>query len=164
MTTTHGSWAVQTVDGADVRLRSGKVGLINVDVSAPVSGGELHVTGENVEFTLLLALDELRTGNFLVQAAARTLVTRHDARVLPYSGTGPSSGAPWVVTGNAVAGNADVEIVLPVSAVGTTHPLDEIEIAGSASFGTVHLPLPGMGTVDDFMIDLDAKLAMSPRT
>ena len=109
MTTTHGSWAVQT---------------INVDVSAPVSGGELHVTGENVEFTLLLALDELRTGNFLVQAAARTLVTRHDARVLSYSGTGPSSGAPWVVTGNAVAGNVDVEIVLTVSAVGTAHGLE----------------------------------------
>jgi len=163
VTSTDGSWAVQMVDGADVRLRSGKIGLVNVDVSAPVSGGELHFRGEIVEFSLLLALDQLRTGNFLVQAAARTLVTRHDAHVLSYAGTGPSSDGPWIVTGNAVAGNVDVEIVLTVTAVGTSHPLDEIEIAGSASFGTVHLPLPGMGTVDDFMVDLDAKLALAPR-
>ena len=39
MTGTEGSWIVETVDGAMVRLRSGKIGLINVDVKAPVSGG-----------------------------------------------------------------------------------------------------------------------------
>ena len=77
-----GSWAVHTVDGAEVRLLSGRVGLMSVDVTAPVSGGELTVTGETVSFTLRLALDQLRTGNFLVHAAAPGLVSRYDAPVL----------------------------------------------------------------------------------
>ena len=41
--------------------------------------------------------------------------------------------------------------------------MSEIEIVGSANIGTVHLPLPGMGTVEDFGFDVDARLAMTPR-
>lgn len=161
--TSEGSWAIQTVDGADVRLRSGRIGLVNVDVSAPVASGDLHATAEHVHLGLRLALDELRTGNFVVQAAARALVTRHDAHVLAYSGKGVTSETPWVVTGRAIAGNVDVEIALTITPIGPDHdPLAEIDIVGTASFGRVHLPLPGMGTVEDLSIDLDARLALSP--
>ena len=147
-----------------MRLRSGRVGLVNVDVSAPVASGELNITSERVELALNLALDQLRTGNFLVQAAARTLVTRHDAHVLTYVGHGPADAPTWVVSGRAVAGNIDVEIALTVTLIGPEHdPFGEIEIAGTASFGKVHLPLPGMGTVDDFQVDLDAKLELAAR-
>ena len=38
-----GSWSVKTVDGADVRLRSGRIGIVTVDVTAPVTSGQLHV-------------------------------------------------------------------------------------------------------------------------
>lgn len=163
MVTSEGSWSVQTVDGADVRLRSGRIGLVNVDVSAPVASGDLRATDEHVHLGLRLALDELRTGNFVVQAAARALVMRHDAHVLAYSGKGPSSESPWVVSGRAIAGNVDVGIELTITPIGPTHdPLAEIEIVGTASFGRVHVPLPGMGTVDDFSIDLDARLALRP--
>jgi hypothetical protein len=37
----------------------------------------------------------------------------------------------------------------------------EIELVGSASFGRVHIPLPGMGTVDDMSIDIDARLRVT---
>ena len=48
----------------------------------------------------------------------------------------------------------------------TTGPLrtTEIEIVGSASVGRVHIPLPGLGTVDDFGFDIDARLAMASRS
>jgi hypothetical protein len=38
--------------------------------------------------------------------------------------------------------------------------MGDIEIVGSANMGTVHLPIPGMGTVEDFSFDVDAKLAL----
>ena len=41
--------------------------------------------------------------------------------------------------------------------------MQEIELVGSADVGTVHLPLPGLGTVDDFSFDVDARLALRPR-
>jgi hypothetical protein len=157
----EGSWQVHTVDGADVRLRSGRIGLVSVDVSAPVSGGELVVAGQQARFTLRLALDQLKTRNFLMQAAARTLVTRHDAHVLTYEGTGPVTPSGWQVAGHAAAGDVDLELQLEVSAIGPDgDPMAEIEIVGSANVGTVHLPLPGLGTVEDFSFDVDARLMM----
>lgn len=164
MTLPLGSWSVHTVDGADVRLRSGRIGLVSVDVKAPVTGGELVATADGVHFTLRIALDQLKTGNFLMQAAARTLVSRHDAVVLSYDGTGQAIGDEWHVTGTAAAGDVDLELDLVITAIGTSADrMDEIELVGSANVGTVHLPLPGMGTIDDFSFDVDAKLAMVPR-
>jgi hypothetical protein len=162
--TIEGTWAVHTVDGAEVRLRSGRIGLVSVDVKAPVTGGELTVSDGGVRLTLRLALDQLKTGNFLMQAAARTLVTRHDAHVLTYDGTGPDDAGAWRVVGHAMAGNVDVTLQLTITASGTSvDRMDEIELVGSANLGTVHLPLPGLGTVEDFSFDVDARLALRPR-
>jgi hypothetical protein len=159
-----GSWAVHTVDGAEVRLRSGRIGLVSVDVKAPVTGGELTVSEGSVRLTLRLALDQLKTGNFLMQAAARTLVTRHDAHVLTYDGTGSDDSGAWDVTGHAVAGSIDVALHLTITPSGASADrMDEIELVGSANLGTVHLPLPGLGTVEDFSFDVDARLALRPR-
>jgi hypothetical protein len=159
----EGIWSIHTVDGADVRLKSGRIGLVSVDVTAPVSGGELTVDGGSARLTLHLALDQLRTGNFIMQAAARSLVSRHDAHVLTYEGIGDDAPAGWSVTGHAIAGDVDVELDLVVSAIGPAHaPMDEIEIVGGAIIGTVHLPLPGLGTVEDFGFDVDARLALRP--
>ncbi len=83
-----GTWTVHTVDGAEVRLRSGKIGLMSVDVTAPVTGGELTSSGGEAHFTLRMDLGQLKTGNFLLQAAARSLVSRHDAALLAYDGRG----------------------------------------------------------------------------
>lgn len=164
MTNHEGAWTVHTVDGAGVRLRSGRIGLVSVDVTAPVTGGELTATSDGAHLTLRLALDQLKTGNFLMQAAARTLVTRHDAIVLAYDGRGPATDGGWKVNGRASAGDVDLEldlVVTPCGAVG--NEMAEIEIVGSANIGTVHLPLPGMGTVEDFGFDVDARLALRPR-
>lgn len=156
-----GSWTVHTVDGAEVRLRSGRIGLMSVDVSAPVTGGELVSTDDGVRFTLRMDLGRLRTGNFLLQAAARSLVARHDAGVLSYDGRGTAADAGWQVTGHATAGDVDLVLDLTITAIGgAADAMSEIELVGSADVGTVHLPLPGLGTVEDFSFDVDARLAM----
>jgi hypothetical protein len=158
-----GSWTVHTVDGAEVRLRSGRIGLMSIDVSAPVTGGELVSTDEGVRFTLRMDLGRLKTGNFLLQAAARSLVSRHDAGVLTYDGRGTAGDGGWQVTGHATAGDVDLVLDLTITAIGAAaDAMSEIELVGSADVGTVHLPLPGLGTVDDFSFDVDARLAMRP--
>jgi hypothetical protein len=159
-----GAWAVHTVDGAEVRLRSGRIGLVTVDVTAPVSGGELDVTPDAVHLALRLELDQLRTRNFLMQAAARKLISRHDARLLTYRGEGIPAALPWHVDGTAHAGDVAVRLKLAIRPCGpTADPTAEIELVGSANVGTVHLPLPGLGTVEDFSFDVTARLALRPR-
>jgi hypothetical protein len=156
------------VKGADLRLRSGRIGLVSVDVAAPVVEGAFAIDESGVRFMLVMALDELRTGNFIMQAAARTLVKGHRATRLVYrgAGAGTSEGpglGPWLVSGLAQAGDITVELDLTVTQIGGTGDhLTEIEIIGSASMGTVHLPLPGMGTVNDFAFDVDARLTVRP--
>lgn len=158
-----GSWTVHTVDGAEVRLRSGRIGLMSVDVTAPVTGGELVSSDDGVRFTLRMDLGQLRTGNFLMQAAARSLIARHDAGLLSYDGQGSAVDGAWQITGHATAGDVDLVLDLTVTAIGAAdEPMREIELVGSADVGTVHLPLPGLGTVEDFSFDVDARLAMRP--
>jgi hypothetical protein len=159
-----GAWAIHTVDGAEVRLRSGRIGLVSIDVTAPVSGGELDVSPDAVHLALRLELDQVRTRNFLMQAAARKLISRHDARVLTYRGEGIPRALPWLVSGHARAGDVDVRLDLAISPCGpVADPTAEIELTGSANLGTVHLPLPGLGTVEDFSFDVHARLALRPR-
>jgi len=160
---TFGSWEIVAVDGADVRLRSGRVGLISVDVSAPVASGLLHVSADGITLTLNLALDQLKTGNFLLQSAARSIVTRNKAHELVYSGSGPI-GQTWSVAGIAQSGSIEVDLALTLTPIASaTSPMGEIEIVGSANMGTVHLPIPGMGTVEDFSFEVDAKLALQAK-
>ena len=119
-----GEWQINAVDGADVRLRSGRVGLISVDVSAPVASGLLHVSADGITLTLNLSLDQLKTGNFLLQSAARSIVTRNKAHELVYSGKGPV-GEIWSVTGIARAGSIEVELDLTITPIASaTSPMD----------------------------------------
>ena len=158
----EGRWAVFDVDGADVRLRSRRIGLISVDVRAPVTAGELQITTSGNRFSLSLALDQLKTGNILMKGTARSLLRRNDARVLDYSGHGAGVSNPWLVNGQAISGHVKVELTLTITAVGpVSDPMAEIELGGAANLGTVNVPLPGLGRVDEFSFQVDARLALS---
>jgi hypothetical protein len=156
----QGSWTFTAVDGADVRLRTGDVGVMNVDVTAPLRSGMLHITAGKAALTLVIALDELRTGNFLTQHAARAFIAGQRAHDLVYDGAGAAKAAPFDVVGQAKAGQLDLTIGLKVSLLGGSTP-SEVELQGSAAFGRVHIPIPGIGTVDDLSIDIDARLGLS---
>ena len=135
---------------------------MSIDVRAPVTAGTLQVGAEGIRFSLSLALDQLKTGNILMQGAARSLLRRNDARVLEYSGTGAGGSNPWQVNGHAISGGVNIELTLTIAAVGPVNdPMAEIELAGAANLGTVNVPLPGLGRVDDFSFQVDARLALS---
>jgi hypothetical protein len=158
--TISGSWTIPALDGADVRLRSGSIGLLNVDVMAPVRQGSLHIKAGLATLDLVIALDRLRTGNFLTEHAARSFITGNDAHDLVYQAQGEAKSQPFEVSGQARAGTLDLRIDLRVTLLGGATPV-EVELQGSAAFGRVHIPIPGVGSVDDMNIDVDAKLALS---
>lgn len=148
-------------DAGHVRLRSGRIGLVSVDVRAPVVEGSFSIDDDELALSLRLRLDQLRTGNPLLQMAARSLVTRHEAHVLAYDGRGPL-GEHWQVAGTATAGDIALELAIDVTSIPDRDQIAALEISGSAKVGTVHLPLPGLGTVEDFAFDVEGRLDVRP--
>jgi len=71
----QGSFTFLAIDGAEVRLKSGSSGLMNVEVKAPVRSGSLHIVDSIATMELVLALDKLKP-EFLTEAAARTFIGR----------------------------------------------------------------------------------------
>lgn len=151
------------MQGAHVRLRSGKIGLISVEASAPVSSGELHLGQHETTFVLALALDQLKSPNFLMQRAARSIVTKHDGHNLTFDGRGEASASPWVVTGLACAGTIEVTLDVTLTPTTQSETMMDVELTGIAAFGDVSLPLPGMSNIADFNCDVDAVLRMHRR-
>lgn len=154
-----GSWNLPAIDGADVRLRSASISAMAIDITAPLRSGSLTIHTDGVSLALILALDKLRTGNFLLQAAARSFVSSNGAHDLVYEGTGSWQGASAALSGQAKIGSLDVEMDVTVHLIGGESPT-AMELAGATSFGTVNIPIPGVGTVDDLQVDIDARLAM----
>jgi hypothetical protein len=154
-----GSFTFLAIDGAEVRLKSGSSRLMNVEIKAPVRSGSLHIVDSIATMNLVLALDKLKTGNFLTEAAARTFISGYKAQDLVFNGSGPHNGSAYDVSGSAVAGELDVQMsIIVTSVLSSTQP--EVELMGSAQFGTVHIPLPGIGTVENMNIEVDARLAI----
>jgi hypothetical protein len=145
------------MDGGDVRLRSGSRGLINLDVRAPVRSGRLVIGDASATLDLVIALDQISTGNFFTEQAARAMLAGYRVQDLVYSGSGPWVESAFGVSGQAQAGTMDVTIHLAVTPPSSS---TTIELTGSAGFGAVHIP--GIGAVDDFIVEVDAVLEVRP--
>ena len=157
------TWALGQMDGGDVRLRNAQgSGLMNLDVTAPVRAGTLRAEATRMHLDLTIALDQIKTGNFLTEHAARAFIAGYRAHDLTYAGSGHWPSEPVTLRGPAKAGAIDVEIELTVSPVDADwDAMSEIQIVGTAGFGRVHIPLPGVGTVDDLIVDIEARLRVS---
>ena len=135
---------------------------MNLDVSAPVRAGSLRQERSRLTLDLTIALDQIKTGNFLTEHAARAFIAGYRAHDLVYAGSGQWPSEPVAVRGPAKAGSIDVEIEVTVSPVDADwEAMSEIEIIGTAGFGKVHIPMPGLGTVDDLVVDIDARLRVT---
>lgn len=156
-------WLIGQMDGGDVRLRNGAgSGLVDLDVSAPVRSGQLLLSAAHISLDLTVALDKVKTGNFLTEHAARAFIAGYRAHDLVYAGKGGRGSDVTTVRGPAKAGNVDVEIELSVTPVDVDwDSMSEIEIVGSADFGTVNIPIPGIGSVKDLVVEIDARLLVT---
>lgn len=147
------SWRV--VPGSMVQLRADRLSMVKA--SAPVIRGELQESDDEATLTLTLDLSLLQA-NPLLQRPARALVRRHDASDLVYRGSGDyEEGDAITVYGKATAGDVTVNLVLNLIRTG-----ERAIVSGTANVGTVELPLPGLGRLDDFSFSVSADLAIVP--
>ena len=151
----QGTWNIPSARGAEVRLKSGSLGLMSAEANAPVRHGSLTIDDSGVILDLVIALEKMKMSNFLLQAAARSMISMHKVHDLTYRGLGQSLGS---VNGISRAGDMEIPLALSLTITGT-----QLEFIGSANIGTVHIPLPGMGKIDDFSFDVDAKVVLEPR-
>jgi len=158
---TLGRWTVAD-PAAHVRLRTNRVGMVAVDATAPIRHGTVTVTDQDCTMELILALDQIGT-SFLLQGAARALLSAHRVADLSYLATGAGGSAPWQVRGNAVAGDVTVELAVDLTPLGPQQDvMAQVELQGFAHLGPVELPLPGLGRTDDLQITLESVLALEP--
>jgi hypothetical protein len=158
-----GSWIVLTDESPLVRLQSQRIGLVSLDVTAPVVRGQLNLADERSELLLTLSLSRLKTGNLLMQGAARSLVKRFDGDALTFDATGDPGPAPWDVAGVAHSGHVDVPLQVTATPAGADHaPMTVLHLSGTAVMEEVNIPLPGIGRIRDFTFAVEARLGLAP--
>lgn len=147
-----GTWAIEP--GALITLQTEKIGMTSLEVTAPVTGGRLHVVTTTVEIRLEMSLEKLKASNFLMQGAARALVKRFDGDLLVFEAEGAADQHPWAVSGNAKAGQVDV----PMSVEATPHPDDaprQLLIGGTVTMEDISIPVPGLSGITSVTFSID---------
>lgn len=154
---TH-TWAIEP--GAIITLKTQRIGVTSLEVTAPVTGGSLHVVTQTVTLRLELSLAKLKASNFLMQGAARALVKRFDGDLLIFEAEGPSSAQPWTVSGTAKAGQVDV----PMTVEATPDPGDmprRLLLGGTVTMEDVSIPIPGLGGITSVTFDIDGTVTLA---
>jgi hypothetical protein len=156
-----GSWTAVTDDRPLIRLVSQRVGLVSLDVTAPLVMGRLDLDGEKSELQLQLSLNNLKTGNFLMQGAARSLVKRFDGDALVFDAVGTGGAFPWHVAGIAHSGHVDVPLDVNASPDGgDDDPMSRLHVSGTAVMEEVNIPIPGIGRIKDFTFSVEGRFGL----
>ncbi|MFM7210946.1 MAG: hypothetical protein ACKOYQ_02920 [Actinomycetota bacterium] len=156
MTTPHGTWTIEP--GSPITLQTHEFPT-SLEVSAPVTGGQLHVAKSAVRLRIEMSLERLKASNFLMQGAARALVKRFDGDLLVFEAEGTASSHPWTVAGNAKAGQVDV----PMSVEATPKPSDDprqLLLGGSVTMNDISIPIPGLSGITSVTFSLDGTVGL----
>ncbi len=157
-----GSWTMVTDDRPLIRLTSQRVGLVTLDVTAPLVMGRLDVGDDAAEVALQLSLNSLKTSNFLMQGAARALVRKFDGDALTFDASGESGPGPWTVSGIAHSGHVDVPLQVTATPDGRDDPMSHLHLTGTAVMEEVNIPLPGIGRIKDFTFAVEGRVGIVP--
>lgn len=156
MTTAHGTWTIEP--GSPITLQTREFPT-SLEVSAPVTGGQLHVATSSVRLRIEMSLEKLKASNFLMQGAARALVKRFDGDLLVFEAEGAASSHPWTVSGNAKAGQVDV----PMSVEATPKPGDDprqLLLGGTVTMNDISIPIPGLSGITSVTFSLDGTVSL----
>ncbi len=155
-TSAAGSFAAAPTDRTVVNLKTGRIGLMRLDLQAPVLGGHLNLAKSSSDLEIVLDLGQVRTGNPIIQSAMRSLVGTGQDSHLVFQAAGAADDL-LRFEGQAQAG--DVVVPMEVTAVITgSAPKLKVELTGWARFTDVHLPLPGMSRVDSIEVDVNTEI------
>lgn len=150
MTAPDGTWSIQP--GSPITLQTHDFPT-SLEVSAPVTGGRLHVATSTVRLRIEMSLEKLKASNFLMQGAARALVKRFDGDLLVFEAEGSASARPWAVSGTAHAGQVDV----PMSVEATPQPgadPRQLLLGGTVTMNDISIPVPGLSGISSITFSL----------
>jgi len=159
MTHPVGTWTLES--GPLITLQTERIGISSLEVTAPVTGGRLHVVQSTVTLQLEMSLAKLKASNFLMQGAARALVKRFDGDLLIFEAEGPAASMPWAVSGNAKAGQVDV----PMSVEATPQPGDsprDLLLGGNVTMEDISIPIPGLSGIDSVTFTISGTVGLRP--
>ena len=156
VTTPPGTWTIEP--GSPITLQTHDFPT-SLEVSAPVTGGGLHVAKSTVRLRIEMSLEKLKASNFLMQGAARALVKRFDGDLLIFEAEGTAADHPWTVSGNAKAGQVDV----PMSVEATPRPGDDpstLLLGGSVTMNDISIPIPGLSGISSITFSLAGSVGL----
>lgn len=161
MTHAHaGEWSVLSREG-NIHLRTGRIGFFKMNASAPIVGGEADWSKQDASLTVLIGINEVNTGNRLMDSQVRNLVAGGSDGVLTFHGEGNVGDDAVDFEGSAWAGDVKV----PMSLVG--EPTDvggderDLSITGQAVFSDIKIPIPGLSHIDKIEVTVEGLLKLS---
>lgn len=156
MAATEGEWVL--ANESTIALKTSRVGFMSIHAKAPVVDGVVRITDGEVELTFVVAIDQVHTGNPLLDPEVHALVKSGSDGKLTFSGTGSLQG----LTGHAQAGN--ITVPLQLSATPSDDHADGWHIAGQTSFTDIHVPLPGFNHIKHIDVDISGLLSLVEKT
>lgn len=154
----HGTW--QLANQSTITMKTSRIGLFGIHAHAPVVDGKARIEDGEVMLEFIVAIDQVSTGNPVLDPEVHALVHSGSDGRLTFSGTGATLAE---VTGHAVAGNVKVPLELAASPSTASDDL-LLQVTGRASFTDLHLPLPGMSHIHQVDIDIEGLLTLMRAT
>ena len=154
-----GQWTVVAREG-HINLKTNRIGIFTIDATAPIVGGEADWAAGRARLKFEVGINEVKTGNRLLDPEVHALVNSGSDGVLTFDGVGHVTDDELRFEGRAWAGNVEVPLVLTGEPVDDDGDSREVKLDGTATFDDVHLPLPGFGNVTSIDVKVEGLLKL----
>lgn len=150
------------IDGpSSIRLKTSRIGLMSFHAHAPVTDGLVRIADGDVELEFAVAIDQVATGNPLLDPEVHALVKSQSDGQLRFKGSGSALNS---LTGTASAGTITVPLELTAQRKSGSAGADDLALTGRTSFTDIHVPIPGIGHIKHIDIDIEGLLTLMGRT
>ena len=139
----------RSIGDGGMNIRTNRIGLLTIHASAPVVSGQ--ISDSHLDFTV--RIDQVATGNPLLDPELHALIHQLTSGVLSFSGTRRGD----TFSGHASAGNIEV----PLDLVRGETPDGALIVTGKSQFTDVHVPLPGLGHIRHLEVEIDGSLRLA---
>ncbi len=140
-----GEWTIQE-RASDISIETSRVGFLRIHATAPITGGQLTISDDEVVMNFGVAINEVRTSSHILDPEVRSLVNGHSDGILRFSGQGRTAPAAVDLIGKSQAGDVVVDLALKATPHDDAHR-PALAVAGESHFENIHLPLPGLGDI-----------------
>ena len=154
----QGEWSIE--GPSSIRLKTSRIGLMAFHAHAPVTDGAIRIADGDVELEFAVAIDQVATGNPLIDPEVHALVKAQSDGRLRFRGSGADLES---LTGTASAGTITVPLDLAAQRKSGAQGSDDLTITGRTSFTDIHVPIPGIGHIKHIEIDIEGMLTLMGR-